>query len=64
MRLIHVYLIAYFALVIGAGFALWRAGVAYHLPPLWIALGAVVALGLGLILAALSVTPGTDPTPD
>jgi hypothetical protein len=54
MRFIHLYLIAYFMLVIGAGLALWQAGIVRHVPPLWIAVAALVAIGPGLLLALIS----------
>jgi hypothetical protein len=59
MRLIHLYLVGYFALVIGAGLALWQAGVAQHVAPIWLFLCAVIALGLGLVLALTSTRPPT-----
>jgi hypothetical protein len=51
MRFIHLYLIAYFLLVLGAGLTLWQAGVLAYIPAGWIILAAVVALGLGFALA-------------
>jgi hypothetical protein len=61
MRFVHVYLVIYFALIAGAAAALWRSGVLTEIPPVWLSTGAVVALGLGVLLAAVSTTP-TTPT--
>lgn len=54
MRFIHLYLIGYFALVIGAGLALWQAGVVRHISPVWLGIAALIVVGLGLILAVVS----------
>ncbi len=57
MRFIHLYLIGYFALVIGAGLALWQAGVVRHVSPAWLGIAALVVVGLGIILAVTAVRP-------
>lgn len=57
MRFIHLYLIGYFALVIGAGLALWQAGVLSRVGGGWSALAVLIAVGLGLLLAATSARP-------
>jgi hypothetical protein len=54
VRLLHLYLIAYFVLVIGAGLALWQAGVVARLPGAWLALAALITIGLGVVLALTS----------
>ena len=64
MRFIHVYLIGYFALVIGAGLALWQAGILQQLPSLWIGLTAFVVISLGLLLAVTSSSPRPTSTPE
>jgi hypothetical protein len=51
MRFVHLYLVGYFALVIGAVMALWQGGVLERLPPMWVLTGATVAIGLGILLA-------------
>ncbi len=51
MRFISVYLVIYFAFVIGACIALWRGGVFAYLSTLSILLGLLVAIGLGVLLA-------------
>jgi hypothetical protein len=55
MRFINAYLIGYFILVLGALAALWYGGVLRHISPVWILIGLVIAVGLGIML---SVTAG------
>jgi hypothetical protein len=57
MRFIHLYLVGYFLLVIGAGLALWQAGVVERVPASWVAIAALLAIGLGIILAVTSARP-------
>ena len=57
MRFIHLYLIGYFILVIGAGLALWQAGVAQRVPASWLGIAALIVIGLGIILAVTSARP-------
>jgi len=54
MRFIHIYLIGYFILILGAGLALWQAGVLARISAMWIAITALIVIGLGLILAVTS----------
>jgi hypothetical protein len=63
MRLIHLYLIGYFALVGGAALSLWRAGVLYRISPTRLALIAMVVVGLGVALALMSAGPATPKIP-
>jgi hypothetical protein len=57
MRFIHLYLIGYFVLVLGAVLALWKAGVLTRVSGTWIAIGVVIVLGLGIMLAVTSAKP-------
>jgi hypothetical protein len=57
MRFISIYLIGYFILVIGAALALWQAGILSRLSGTWIAIGALVAIGLGIMLAVSAGKP-------
>ncbi len=57
MRFIHLYLIGYFVLVIGAVLALWQAGVLARISGVWIAIGMIIAVGLGIMLAVTSGKP-------
>jgi hypothetical protein len=55
MRFINMYLVGYFILLIGALAALWYGGVLRHVSPVWVVIGLVIAVGLGIML---SVTGG------
>jgi len=57
MRFIHLYLIGYFILVIGAALALWQAGVLARVGGVWLAIGSLVVLGLGIMLAVTAGKP-------
>jgi hypothetical protein len=57
MRFIHLYLIGYFVLLIGALAALWYGGVLRHVSATWIVIGLVIAVGLGIMLAVSSGKP-------
>ncbi len=57
MRFVNVYLIGYFVLVIGALAALWYGGVLRHISPIWILIGLVIAVGLGIMLAISAGKP-------
>ena len=59
MRFIHLYLIGYFVLVLGAGLALWQAGVVQHVSFTWLGISALIVIGLGIILAVTSTRPPT-----
>ena len=59
MRFIHLYLIGYFVLVIGAGLALWQAGVVQRVSTAWLGISALIVIGLGIILAVTSTRPPT-----
>jgi carbon starvation protein CstA len=54
MKYLKLYLIGYFILLIGAVLALWQAGILGEIPGVWIAIGAVIAVGLGIMLAVVS----------
>lgn len=64
MRFIHLYLIGYFTLTGGAALTLWRAGVLDRISPAWLALIALVVVGLGVALALLSQGSATRKIPD
>lgn len=59
MRFIHLYLIGYFLLVIGAGLALWQAGILSRIAPVWLGIAAIIVIGLGILLAATSTRTTT-----
>lgn len=57
MRPLHLYVLGYFALVIGAGLALWQAGVVSRVPAAWLALAALAAVALGVLLLLTASRP-------
>ena len=57
MRFVHLYLIGYFVLVIGAGLALWQAGVLARMSGIWILISAIIVAGLGIMLAVTAGKP-------
>jgi hypothetical protein len=57
VRFIHLYLVGYFILVLGLAIALWQTGVLGHVAPVWIGVGALVAIGLGIMLSVSSGKP-------
>ena len=59
MQFINLYLIGYVVLIVGGVLALWYAGMLQAIAPAWIAIGLVIAVGLGIML---SVSAGKPPT--
>jgi hypothetical protein len=57
MRYVHLYLIGYFILIIGALAALWYGGVLHHISATWIVIGLVISVGLGVMLAISAGKP-------
>ena len=57
MRFINMYLIGYFILLIGAVAALWYGGVLRHVSPVWVVIGLVIAVGLGIMLSVSGGKP-------
>jgi hypothetical protein len=57
MRFIHLYLIGYFVLVVGAGLALWQAGVLARISGTWLGISALIVVGLGIMLAVTAAKP-------
>jgi hypothetical protein len=57
MRFLKLYLVGYFLLLMGALWALWQAGVLRQIPGVWIAIGALIAVGFGIMLAVASGRP-------
>ena len=53
----RLYLIGYFILLAGAALALWQSGILRQIPGIWLVIGLVVAVGLGIVLAVSSTTP-------
>jgi hypothetical protein len=57
MRFIQLFLIGYFVLIVGVGLALWQTGVLNRVAPIWIGIGAIVAIGMGIMLSVSSGKP-------
>jgi hypothetical protein len=57
MRFIHLFLVGYFVLVVGVALALWQTGVLSHVAPVWIGIGALIAIGIGIMLSVSSGKP-------
>jgi hypothetical protein len=57
MRYVHLYLVGYVILVIGALAALWYGGVLRHISATWVIIGLVIAAGLGVMLAISAGKP-------
>ena len=53
----RLYLIGYFVLLFGAVLALWQSGILRQISGVWLAIGLVIAVGLGILLAVSSTTP-------
>ena len=57
MRFINMYLVGYFILLAGALAALWYGGVLRHVSAVWVVIGLVIAVGLGIMLSVSSGKP-------
>jgi hypothetical protein len=57
MRFINMYLVGYFILLIGAVAALWYGGVLNNVSPVWVVIGLVIAVGLGIMLSVSGGKP-------
>lgn len=57
MKFINMFLIGYFILIIGVTMGLWQSGVLNHVAPIWIGIGLIVAVGLGIMMSVSSGKP-------
>jgi hypothetical protein len=57
MRFIHLFLIGYFVLIIGVALALWQSGILSRVAPIWIFIGIVIAVGIGIMASVSSGKP-------
>ena len=64
MKFLKIYLVGYFILLLGAGLALWQSGLLDEIPGMWLAIGMVVAVGLGIMLAVASSPRAVTTTKD
>jgi hypothetical protein len=51
MKWTGLYLVGYVVLLIGGLLALWKSGVLASIGPVWTAIGVVILIGLGIMLA-------------
>lgn len=51
MKWMGIYLLGYLLLLGGVLLALWKTGVLASIGPTWIAIGVVIAIGLGIMIA-------------
>jgi hypothetical protein len=57
MRFVNLYLVGYFVLLVGALLALWYGGVLTHVNPVWVLIGLVISVGLGIMLSISAGKP-------
>jgi len=57
MRFIQLFLVGYVVLIVGLGLALWQTGVLARLEPIWLGIGGLVAVGVGIMMAVSSGKP-------
>jgi hypothetical protein len=57
MRFVNLYLLGYAILVIGALAALWYSGALRHISAMWVVIGVIIAIGLGIMLAISAGKP-------
>jgi hypothetical protein len=60
MRFINLFLAGYFVLVLGVVLGLWQTGVLSRVSPVWIGVGVLVAVGLGIMMSVASGKPTTS----
>ena len=57
MRFIHLFLAGYGILILGIALALWQTGALSRMPLIWIGIGTLVVIGVGIMLAVSSGKP-------
>jgi hypothetical protein len=57
MRFIQLFIVGYFILVVGVGLALWQTGLLARISPIWLGIGGLIALGIGIMMAVSSGKP-------
>jgi hypothetical protein len=57
MKFINLYLVGYVILVVGIALALWQSGLLARISPIWIGIGAILAVGLGIMLSVSAGKP-------
>jgi hypothetical protein len=57
MKFIHMFLVGYFILIVGVGLGLWQLGLLSKVAPIWIVIGVIVAVGVGIMMSVSSGKP-------
>jgi len=57
MKFINLYLVGYLVLAVGVVLALWKSGILERISPIWITIGTIVALGIGIMTAVSAGKP-------
>ncbi len=57
MRFIHLFLAGYVILAIGGVIALWQLGILSRVAPIWIVVGALAVIGVGIMASVSSGKP-------
>jgi hypothetical protein len=57
MRFIHLFLIGYAILAVGGVIALWQLGILSRVAPVWIVVGALAVIGVGIMASVSSGRP-------
>lgn len=57
MKFINMFLIGYFVLIFGVALALWQSGVLARVAPMWVFIGVVIAVGIGIMASVSSGKP-------
>jgi hypothetical protein len=57
MKFIHLFMVGYFVLVVGVALGLWQSGVLARVSPIWILIGVIVAVGVGIMTSVSSGKP-------
>jgi hypothetical protein len=52
-----MYLVGYVILLIGGLLALWKTGVLDNISPMWLLIGFIVAVGLGIMMSVSAGKP-------
>ena len=57
MRYVNMYLIGYAVFVIGVLLALWQANILARIDPIWVAIGLIVSVAIGIMYAVSGGKP-------
>jgi len=57
MRYVNIYFVGFMVFMLGLGLALWKVGILASVAPIWIVIGVVIALGIGIMMSIGSGKP-------